>query len=192
MLSLQPVERVEALLDRLEPPRLGLDPVEVGAQVAAGVVELDRRRAQALGDRVELGVDPGRGDEAGVGRGKRGARAAAVVVGAADRGERARRAGAQALGVSQQPALGVELGLLLGARRRRLDLGELEAHQVEVALADALALAQLGELAGETADLGVSRAIVRAQLAELRSPPNPSRISSWAEARVSLRCSCWP
>ena len=50
MLALQAVEGVEALLDRLEPARLAVDPVEVAAQVAGHVVELDRRRAQPLGE----------------------------------------------------------------------------------------------------------------------------------------------
>ena len=66
--------------------------------------------------------------------------------------------------MAQKPALGLELGPLLDARRRRLDLRELEPQQVEVALAGALALAQLGELAGEPGRLRVRRAVAVAEL----------------------------
>ena len=150
MLSLQPVERVEALLDLLQPPGLGLDPVEVGAQLAAEVVRARRADARsALGERVELGVDAGdlrrapASAAASALRARRRPRRSPAIARRAPR----RAAARSALGVAQALALGGELGLLGRVGLGGLDLGELEAQQVEVALARALALAQLGELA---------------------------------------------
>ena len=57
VLALQPVERVEPLLDRLEPARLRVDVLDVAAQVAGELVELEPGGAQALGEAVELGVE---------------------------------------------------------------------------------------------------------------------------------------
>ena len=152
-----------------------------------------RGRAQPLGERVELGVDA-------VDRGAARASAppsadrapppssAAPLSAASARAAAVRRPSAW----RSARALGLELGLLGGIGRGGLDLGELEAHQVEVALARALALAQLGQLAGERGRLGVRGAVALAKLELRGSPANPSRISSWAEASVSRRCSCWP
>ena len=120
--------------------------------------------AQSLGEPVELGVeavDPG---QARFGAAERRPGAVAVLGGAVERRQRAGGGGAQDVGVAQALALGGELGLLGRVRSRRLDLGELEAHQVEVALARALALAQLGELALERRDLGVGASVAVAQL----------------------------
>ena len=94
--------------------------------------------------------------------------------------------------MAQALALGRQLGLLGRVRGRRLDLRELEAQQVEVALARALALAQLRELARERRDLGVRARGSASRSSSCSGPANPSRISSCAEARVSRRCSCWP
>ena len=64
-------------------------------------------------------------------------------------------AGAKRLGVAQALTLGGELLRLGRVGRDGLDLGQLEAQQVEVALARALALGELGELALEPGRLGV-------------------------------------
>ncbi len=149
-------------------PGSAVDPVEVAAQVARRIVELERRRPHAFRERIQLGVDAGRGVEARLGLGQRRA-CAAVLVGAADRRERPGRPGAQPLGVSQEPALGLERRPLVGIRRRGVDLGELEAHQVQVALATALALAQLGELARERHRLAVGLAVGLAQPQQRRA-----------------------
>ncbi len=147
MLSLQAVERVQALLDRLQTAGLGLDPVQVGAQGARRIVQLDREGSDPLRDRVERRVNAVHRRQPGLGFSKRGAGPAQVVIGAGDRRQRLRRRRAQALGVAKALALGLELALLAGIGRGGLDLGELEAEQVEVPLPCSLALAQLGQLA---------------------------------------------
>ena len=75
----------------------------------------------------------------------------------------ARRRFAQTLGVAQAPALRLELGLLGRVGRDLLDLGELVAVEVEVALARAVALAQLGQLGAELRALAMRLAIALAQ-----------------------------
>ncbi len=129
--------------------------------------------------------------EARVGLAERRTRPAAVLVGAADRRQRPGGTAAQPLGVAQHGALRLELGLLGLVGAGGLDLSQLEAHQVEVAFARALTLAKLGELARQG---GRSPWAARywSRSSSCDSPAKPSRISSWAEARVSRRCSCCP
>jgi hypothetical protein len=167
VLSHQPLDRVEALLDLLEPSGLGLYPVQIGAQLTRDVGELDGQRAGALGDRVEARVDAVDGAEQRLGLGKQRGRPAGVVL-AGHPAERAARRGAQGLGVAQALALRGQIVLLLGVGARGLDLLELEAQQVEIALARALALAQLGELNLDRRHLGVRLAVLAAPL-EVRS-----------------------
>ena len=72
VLAGEAVDRVEPLLDRRQTLGIGVDPVEVGAQLAGDIVELDRQRGEPRADRVELGIDAtdpaqqrlGRGDRA--------------------------------------------------------------------------------------------------------------------------------
>ena len=152
MLALQPVDRLEPLLDRLEPPRLGLDPVEVGAQLRGEVVELDGDGRGALGERIERGVDPADRREPGLRLAPSASLAPPPSSASPLSATSARPAASRRrLGVAQAVALGLELGGLRRVGSRGLDLGELEAQQVEVALAGALALAQLGELARRAA-----------------------------------------
>ena len=112
---------------------------------------------------------PSTAGQARFGAAQRRPGAVAVLGRAVERRQRPGRGGAQDVGVAQALALGGELGLLGRIRSRRLDLGELEAHQVEVALARALALAQLLELALERRDLGVRAAVAVAQLEQART-----------------------
>ncbi len=164
MLALQPLDRLEPLLDRGEPRRVGLDPLQVAAQLAGQVAQLDREAAEPIADRVQLRVDPGGAPQQRLGLGQRARRAAAVLLGT----DRARPRGgggfAQALGVAQPLALGVQPGLLGRVGRHLLDLRQLVAVEVEVALARAVALAQLGQLRLQPAALAVGLAVAVAQL----------------------------
>ena len=71
---------------------------------------------------------------------------------------------AQPLGVAQPLALGRQLRLLGRVGRHLLDLGELVAVEVEVALPRAVALAQLGQLRREPQALAVRLPVALAQL----------------------------
>ncbi len=154
---------VEALLDLLEAARLGLDPLGVGAQLGAQLARLEREAAGALGQLVQRRVHPLLGAERRLGL-RDGLRGASVPAVPGDGRERLGRGAAQGLGVAQARALGLQLGLLGRIGRGRLDLGQLEAQEVEVALASALALAQLRQLAPDRADLGVGLAVEAAAL----------------------------
>ena len=99
---------------------------------------------------------------------------------------------AQPLGVAQPLALAGQLGLLGRVGRDLLDLGELVAVEVEVALPRAVALAQLGQLRREPSALAVRLAVALAPLQLRLGPAKPSSTSICAEAIVSRRCSCWP
>ena len=127
----------------------------------------------------------------GLGRGDRAGGAGLV---ASAPGRSSRRSGgrlAKALGVAQPLALDPELLELVRLRGDGLDLGELVAEQVEVALPRAVALAQLRQLGLEGEGPAMdSRYFSRR--ARCSVPAKPSRISVWAEEIVSLRCSCWP
>ena len=159
---------VEPLLDHLEPAGFSVEPVEVGAKLGG-----ERRRARPRptparsAERVELGVDAIDRRRARLRRAERRAR-------------RRRRPRPRRLSAAERPrrglaqALGVAQALALRGRAPRassasgvggLDLGELEAQQVEVALARALALTQLGQLAPASAPTcGWARAVAVAQL----------------------------
>ncbi len=159
VLALQPVDHVQTLLHQLEATGLGLDSVEVGAQGARRVVELDRGRADSRGDRVERGIDSVHGPQVRLGPSQQAACASQVVLGACDRRQRSRRGRAQALGMAQAITLGFQLTLLAGIRGGRLDLRQLEAKQVEVPLPCSFALAQLGQLTRQRHHLGVGVAV---------------------------------
>ena len=128
---------------------IGLDPVEVAAQLRRQVGRArPRALRRALAERVERRVDARR-RRAAAPRPRRARRRAAAVLLGRRRSPARRRAAASrsALGVAQAVALGGQLRVLGRVGRDLLDLGQLEAEQVEVALARALALAQLGQLA---------------------------------------------
>ena len=78
VLAGEAVDRIEPLLDRGQPLGVGVDPVEVGAQLAGDIVELDRQRGEPLADRVELGIDATDPGQQRLGRGDR-ARGAGLV-----------------------------------------------------------------------------------------------------------------
>ncbi len=192
VLAGQPVEPVEPRLDELEPLGIGLEALEYGAQLAGQVGELDRERRGAVGERGELGVDVAAAGERRLGDGD--ARAGSTLaVGSGERGERLGEALAQALEAAQPVALGDQALVLRRLGGELLDLGELEAEQVEVALAGPLALAQLGQLALRGADravrLGVTVAQRRGGLRRRRrrgSHPEP-RSGSACGARAARR-----
>ena len=93
--------------------------------------------------------------------------------------------------MAQPVAAGGQLGLLGLAGLGVLDLGELVDEQVELAVARARALVQPVERRLGLPDARVRRGRL-GQPARWASPQKPSSASSWAEASVSLRCSCWP
>ena len=173
VLAAQAIDRVEPLLDRLEPARLGLDPLQV-----ASAARRPHRRARS---RRRAGA-------------RRARRATASTPSAAARRPSADPSAARApppsssapLVATSAPAAASrsdsawrrrsrsasELGELRGVGRDRLDLAELEAHQVEVALARPLALAQVLELAAEAQRLDVRLAVAVSQL-EVLGPREP-------------------
>ena len=163
MLALQAVEGVEPFLDRRQPGRIGLHALGVVAQPGGGVAELERERAEALRDRVEGGIDAGCRLQPRLGLGQGAGRPAAVLVGAGRRRMRRRRGLAQPLGVAQPLALGRQALQLHRIRADLLDLGELVAEEVQVALARAVALAQLVERRRQPQALPVCLAIALAQ-----------------------------
>ena len=160
MLALQAVEPVEPLLDRLQTAGLGIDLVQVGAQLATHVLELDRGRAQPRRERVEVRIDALDTGEPGLGQPERRSSPAAILDLAADRPECPAAGLAQRLGMAQAFPICLQLGVLGHVGCRRLDLGELEAQQVEVALARALALAQVRQFPRERRYLSVRRRVL--------------------------------
>ena len=197
MLALQPVERVEALLDRLEPPGLGLDAVEVGAQLAGR-----RRRArppaarEPLGERVELRVDARRPPASPrLGLGQRAARRRR-------RPRRRRRSRpARRAAASRRPSAwrsrsrSAASSRLLGrVGRDRLDLGELVAVAGRGrARARPRARAARRARAPSAAHLAVRLAVALAQLELLgrrrsrRGSPAAPRRASACGARAGRR-----
>ena len=201
VLALQPVEQREPLLDLVEAPGRGIDPLAVAAQLPGEVVGLDRERLGALGKGVEGRVDALQRGEGGRGGGQRGggsaggpgvaagggpgvAGLAAVAAGGGpgvaglvgripfERGEAAGDRAAQPFEVPQPLALGGQLGLLGLGRRGALDLLELPHQQVELAVARARARLQLRQRRLRRARLGVRRRAGRA----------PRRLVAAAEA----------
>ena len=158
VLALEPVVGVEPLLHLLEPAGLGREPQLVAAQLARQVLRLDPERAQARGERVELGVDAGDGLGQPLGLGEQRGGPGGIAL-RRERLRTARAGGAQAFQVAEPVALGHELGLLRLVRRERLDLADLEDEQVEVALAVAHAAAQVGQVRAQLADARVRRGV---------------------------------
>jgi hypothetical protein len=180
----------EALLDDVQPPGLGLEPLAVAAQLAArssASIASARKRSPArrARHRRRHAVQPA------ARRRPARPRAAVPVLGRERLAPPSRRR-AQRLDVAQPLALGEQSSAPRPRRRDVLDLGELELEQVELALARAGALAQLGQRVSSERTARVRGRARRAALRLLRAAEAASRISSCAEASVSLRCSCWP
>ena len=195
VLALEPVVELEPLLDHVEPAGLGLERVGVAAQLRAEVLGLEPQSRQPLGERVQLGVRaraPAPASRSALGEQGRDADPSARRRSARSPppprprrpAGRPARAGARARAASEpfSSSVGSE----------RLDLLDLERQQVQVAVARAGALAQLGERRARAR--ARARAPRRAPRAASRCsrPQKPSSSSSWAEASVSRRCSCWP
>ena len=119
--------------------------------------------------------------------------AAAVLVGPGGARVGSRRRLAQPLGVAQPLALGRQLRLLGRVRRDLLDLRQLVAVEVEVALPRAVALAQLGQLGRAAARTrGARRGSAGAAPGarprrSRRAPPSAPRRSSACGARAARR-----
>ncbi len=163
VLALEAVDDVESLLDLLQAARLPLDPLGVGPQLRGQLLHLDRDRPGTLGERVEGRVHSLLARQRRLGHRHR-LRGAALAVVAGDRRDGLRCRPPQGLGMAQPLPLRGQLGLLGGIRLGRLDLGELEAEDVEVALTVSLPLADLGELALDRGDLGMGLAVAGAPL----------------------------
>ena len=141
----------ETVLDLLEAAGRGLHGLLVAAQVAGHVLGLDPQGPQALGQRVELGVDARGRVERRLGRGQHGRRAG-VAAGRLGAGQRRH---AQGLEVAQALSLGHQRALVLLGGLELLDLAQLVGEQVELALARARALAKLLQPARRLAGRGV-------------------------------------
>ena len=175
VLALEPVVDVQALLHVVQPLGIGVEPVEVAAQLRAQVLGLDPQAAHALGERVQLGVGAGHAVGQPLGLRQQG-RGAGPVVGRDRLAARGRR-GAQAVDLPQPPALGLQTGLLLGGGRQLLDLLDLEREQAEVAVAAAGAVAQAPP--GRAPPPSRARGRAATRLAQLMlAPANASRRSS--------------
>ncbi len=162
VLALQPIEHIESLLELLQATRLCLDPVGVGAQLGRQLAQLDGQRLGAEREIVERRVDSGLGAERAVGHRHRLRRAALARRPPRPRSRPTRRraatrrgAAARARARARTPRRG---------RARGLDLGKLEAQQVEIALSRTLAVAQGRELVLDRGDLAVGRAVGAAAL----------------------------
>ena len=157
VLSLQLVVLLQALLDLLEAPGLGLERLPVAAQLGAEVLGLDPDRREALRDRVELGIDAGDGPRERLCLRKiLGDPALARL-----RRDRLGAAGGrrhQAVKPPQALALREKGGLLVLGGANCLDLVDLEGQQIEVAVAGPRLLAQLLEPPLQLAGAPVRRA----------------------------------
>ena len=181
VLALQAVERVEALLDLLQPARARPRcPRRSRAARRPAPAAPTRRPRGALGELVERRVDALPGGQRRLGDPDRLGRSARPRRRPTTRRERLGGRAAQRLRVAQPLALGGQLGLLRGIGLGRLDLVELVAQQVEVALARPLALADPLQLALEAHHLGVGVPVARGAARGARSPAKPSSVSSWA------------
>lgn len=157
VLALEPGDRLQPLVDPLQLGRVGVERVEVAAQLGRQVVGLDPQRPQPLGEPIELGVDPGDPVERRLP--DRHARPGRAVLGAQRlAGEEGRLA--QRLDVPQPLAGRGQVVALALDRGDLVDLAQLEPQQVELPLADARRLAQLLEPPARVA-LGRVRGSVR-------------------------------
>ncbi len=102
--------------------------------------------------------------------------------GAADAPRLRRRAAPPRGGAARAPA--PSSASSAGSGFSRLDLVELEAKEVEVALARALPLADRGKLPLDPQHVARARRGKRLARSRCSSPANPSRVSSWAEPRA--------
>src|SRR5207302_4514587 len=59
VLALEAVQGLESLLDRDQPPRVGIDSLQVGAKLAGDVADLDGKRSNAFSDPIQLRVHTG-------------------------------------------------------------------------------------------------------------------------------------
>ena len=141
VLAEQTIHPRQTGLDLLESLGIGLQRVEPAAQVRAQIRELETGGRQAGAQRVELGVDRGGTIERCLGLGQQPRRALAILR-PRQRRRRRRDSLAKALDPTQPVALGDQRRLLVGIGGDLLDLGELEAEQIEVAISCTLTLAQ--------------------------------------------------
>ena len=192
VLALEAVDRGEALLDHLQPPRLRLDALQVGAQLAAEVGQLHRHAADPLGERVEsLGPRRQRRPAHASAAARRSAAppssssppAAARAAAAAPRSPSAwRRRSRSARSSCASAGSGAAASISASSNRSRSRSRSRAPSRSRSAASSR----------GEVARLGSGRRDRRRAARGGASPANPSSTSSWAEARVSLRCSCWP
>ncbi len=132
VLALQPGEQREPLLHLLEPARRSLDPVQVGAELAAQVLRLVYERLEPLGQWLQRPVDLGRRLERASRRAQQLRHPGTGLGG--DRLGRLRGGAAQSLNMPKPVPLPHQPLRLLLARADRLDLAQLERNQVELSL----------------------------------------------------------
>src|SRR5215470_6007425 len=127
VLALEPRERVEPLVDRLEPPRRHRDAVAKRPHCGEGVLDQCSGALDRIGRRGERGIEPREIPQQSGGALEPAHRRAVVVV------EQARRLGEpdrEPFGMLEPPALEPELLLLAGPKAGGVELGHLQAQQV--------------------------------------------------------------
>ena len=192
VLALEPVVAVKALLDLVQPLGVRVQPVQVAAQLDAEVLRLDPQRPQPRRQRVHGGVGPVDAGGQPLSLGQQGGRAGRIGVVGGHRlraRRRPRPAGRPppAAGRARRRARPDPPGWGRGSRSRRsrTPAGPGRGHAYPRARAAPRAR-------------GRHRVRARGQRRRGRAAPGgprrrtPSSSSSWADATVSRRCSCWP
>ena len=145
VLALNPVVRVQPLLHGMKALGVGVQALQIAAQLGGQVLRLDPQAPHSLGEDVQLGVGSLHRLRRPLGLRQQRRRARAVL--GRDRLAPGRSRGPQAVHLAQAVALGSERGLLVLGRGELLDLLDLEGQQVQVAVARARAPAKLLEVA---------------------------------------------
>ncbi len=176
VLAHQPLDRRQTLFDPVQAElALGgfawLRALGIYPQLGGEIVGLDAERAHALGEPVQPGIDALQSIETGAGLRQSAADPGAVGTFGAERLGGDARGGAQRVGAAQALAPREQLVVLPLVGLRRVDLGELELEQVELALARAGELAQLLQALLQAAHLGIC----------LGARPQPQRLLGAAQ-----------
>jgi hypothetical protein len=167
VLAQEPVDGRESRLGRLQPLGVGLDPVGVGPQLIPEVSRLEPECDGAGGEGIERRVDAGAARERCL-RLAREPPGAAALLATGDRDESLPGGVPQRLGVAKPVPVGCKLLALGDVRARLIDLVELEAQQVDVALTRSLARLELVPFTAQRRHLRVDGPVSVAESQQLR------------------------